>query len=75
MEEGGDKVRLGRTKGVRHQAQGWSGSLAEGRRENLEKGERKKKWWERRWEGRKPLTQAAFIQGYEVASYPSLLLI
>lgn len=57
------------------QPQAWSGSLAEGRRENLEKGEQETKWWERRWERRKLLTQIAFIQGYEVASYPSLLLI
>lgn len=29
------------------------------------------KWWERRWEGRKPLTRAAYVQGHEVASSPA----
>ena len=55
-KDGGRGTGLGRTKGVRHQAKDWAGSLAEERREKLKKGEQKTKWWERRWEGRKPLT-------------------
>jgi hypothetical protein len=47
-KDGGRGIRLGRTKGVRHQAKDWSGRLAEGRREKLKRGEKKTEWWERR---------------------------
>lgn len=43
-KDGGRGTRLGRTKAVRHQAKDWSGHLAEGRREKLEKGQQKTKW-------------------------------
>ena len=47
-KDGGRGIRLGRRKGVRHQAKDWSGSLAEGRKEKLKRGEKKTKWWEGR---------------------------
>lgn len=40
-KDGGRGTGLGRTKGVRHQAKDWAGSLAEERREKLKKGEQK----------------------------------